>query len=108
MGDDVDPQARNIPFAYATIEQIHIVGDFVEQRIKRIVQQFQARNIRVAHVNNNCRPLGRFDASFTNGIFQRLCDIRTRRPVFPASPHGSNLATPVRQAKKKSVSFQEV
>ena len=31
MRDNVDPQARNVAFAHAAVEQVHVVWDFIEQ-----------------------------------------------------------------------------
>jgi len=53
MRDDVDPQARSVALAHAAIEQVHVVGNLVEQRIERIVEQIEPRNIRIPQVDDD-------------------------------------------------------
>lgn len=108
MRNDVNPQARNIALAHAAIEKLHVAWNFIEQRRERIVEQFKPRNVRISQIHDDARSLGRFDARFTNGVFQRLWNLCSLALIFFASPHSHNLATAIRQAKKKSVSFQEV
>jgi hypothetical protein len=42
MGDGIDPQARRLSPADAAIEQVYLSGDFLEQRVERLVQQLRA------------------------------------------------------------------
>ena len=62
MGDGVDPQPRRVAAAQAAVEQIDLRRNFGEQRIERFVQQFEARHLGVAQIDDDAGALGRLDA----------------------------------------------
>jgi hypothetical protein len=88
MRNDVDPKARNVTLAHTAIEEVHVVRNFVEYWIKRIVEQIQPRNIRIPQVDDDARALGCFDARLAHRIFQRLWSVvRSLVLIFFVSPH---------------------
>ena len=87
MRDNVDPQMRDVALAHATVKQFDIVGNFLEHGIERLVQQFESRNVRIAHVDNDAGAFRCFDARLAHGILQRLWRLRSLVLIFFLSPH---------------------
>ena len=108
MRDDVDPQPRHVAARQAAVEQIDVLGDFVEHRIERVVEQFEAGDVGVAQIDHDGGALGRLDARFAHRVLERRG--RGRRGgligLFAASEHWLNLASSGPRAKPKTVAFQ--
>ena len=72
MGDDVDPQPRHVAAADAAVEQLDVGGNVLEQRIERLVEQFEPRQLGVAQIDDDAGTLGRLDARLAHGVLQRF------------------------------------
>ena len=93
MGDDVDPQPRHVAFAHAAVEQFDVLGDVLEHRIERLVEQFEPRHLGVAQVDHHGRALGRLDARLAHGVLERIGRLRRCRLGFLAtSPHAAQFS----------------
>ena len=55
MGDGVDPQPRRVAAADAAVEKLDLRRDFGEQRIERLVEQFEPRELGVAQIDDDAR-----------------------------------------------------
>jgi hypothetical protein len=108
MCDDIDPQPRNVAAADTAIEQLNVAGNILEQRIERLIEQLEARNVGIAQIDNDAGALGSLDAGLAHSIPQRILGFRRFRIRFFASPHAANLSTAKPGEKPKSISFQEV
>jgi hypothetical protein len=51
--DSVEPQPRRIALADAAVEQIDIRRCFIEQRIKRLVEQLKPRHLRITEIHDH-------------------------------------------------------
>ena len=95
MGDGIDPQPRRLAPADAAIEQIDLFGDFLEQRVERLVEELEPGDLGVVQVDDDTAALGLIDARLAQRVPQPLW--RLARPlgvgVFAfATPHDRNLA----------------
>ncbi len=70
VGDDVDPQPRGLALADAAIEQVDTIRHLREQRIERLVEDFQPRDFGIAQVDHHAGAVGRLDARLAQGIAQ--------------------------------------
>ena len=70
MRDGVDPQPRRIAPADAAVEQVDLRRHFVKQRIERLVEQFEPRQLGVAQIDDDARLLGDLDAGLADGLLQ--------------------------------------
>ena len=61
MGDHVDPQPRRIALADAAIEQIDLFGNLREQRIERLVENFEPGHFGIAQIDHDAGAIGRLD-----------------------------------------------
>ena len=61
MRDDVDPQPRRFALADAAIEQVDLLGHLREQRIERLVQDFQTRDFGIAQFDDDAGAIGGLD-----------------------------------------------
>src|SRR5262249_42645151 len=97
----VNPQPWHVTFAHTAIEQFDVVRNFPEQRIKCVVEQFEASNIRVAQIDDDTGALSRFNARFTHGVLERLPGLGRVWFSSDAFRHTINLARrPSKQRKK--------
>jgi hypothetical protein len=71
MGDGVDPQPRRITVTDHAIEQVDVGRRFLEQRIERIVQEFEPGEFGIAKIDHDTRLFGDLDAGFADSLFQR-------------------------------------
>jgi hypothetical protein len=53
MGDGIDPQPPRLAAADAAIEQIDLFGDFLEQRVERLVQELEPGDLGVVQVERS-------------------------------------------------------
>ena len=60
------------PRLIAAIEQFDVLGDFLEHRIERVVEQFEARDVGVAQIDHDGGALGRLDARLAHCILERI------------------------------------
>ena len=70
MRDGVEPKPRRIAPADAAVEQVDVRRRFVEQRIERIVEQFEPRHLGVAEIDDHARLFGDLDAGFADSVLQ--------------------------------------
>ena len=70
MRDHVDPQPRRFALADAAIEQIDLLGDLREQRIERLVENFEPRHFGVAQVDDDAGAVGGLDPRLPQRIAQ--------------------------------------
>ncbi len=70
MRDHVDPQPRRIALADAAIEQIDLVGDLPEQRIERLVENFEPRHFGVAQIDHDAGAIGGLDPRLPQRVAQ--------------------------------------
>ena len=56
----------------AAVEQVDVRGDFREQRVERVVEEFEPRHFGVAQIDDNAGALGRLDARLAQGVLQPL------------------------------------
>ena len=82
MGDHVDPQPRRIALADAAIEQIDLIRNLREQRVERIVQNFQPRHFGVAQVDDDPGAISGLDPRLPQRIAQPEPDAIRRRHGF--------------------------
>jgi hypothetical protein len=68
VGDDVDPKPRGFALAYAAIEQVDVIRHLRKQRIERVVQYFQPRDLGIAQVNDHARTISGLDAGLAERI----------------------------------------
>ena len=65
--------------AQAAVEKIDVGGNFLEDRIERLVEQFKPRQFGVAQFHDHAHALGAFDACGAHGLLQPLRRLRRRR-----------------------------
>ena len=70
MGHHIDPQPRRVALADAAIEQIDLFGDLREQRIERLVENFEPRHFGIAQVDDDAGAIGRLDPRLAQRIAQ--------------------------------------
>ena len=70
MRDHVDPQPRRVAATDAAVEQLDLGRDFGKQRIERLVEEFETRDLGVAQIDDDAGALGRLDARLAHGLFQ--------------------------------------
>ena len=70
MGDDVDPQPRRIALADAAIEQVDLFGNLREQRIERLVENFEPRHFGIAQIDDDAGAIGGLDPRLPQRIAQ--------------------------------------
>ncbi len=70
MGDDIDPQPRRFALADAAIEQVDLFRDLREQRVERLVENFQPRHLGVAQVDDDAGAIGGLDPRLPERIAQ--------------------------------------
>ena len=90
MSDGIDPQPRGVAAAYAAVEQLDLRRDVGKQRIKRLVQEFEPRDLGVAQIDDDAGTLGRLDARLVHRLLQRRArlGVACRRGGFTLSaPH---------------------
>ena len=87
MGDDVDPQPRRFALADAAIEQVDLIGNLREQRIERLVEDFEPRHFGVAQVDDDAGAIGGLDPRLPQRVAQphRARSLTAWLPVFCAS-----------------------
>ena len=92
MGDGVDPQPRHAAAADAAIEQVDLRRDLLEQRIERLVEQFEPGHLGVVQIDDDARALGMIDARLRNAP----CKGSGVRPLDPRGRFGDRcvLSTP--------------
>ncbi len=72
MGDGVDPQPRRLAPADAAIEQIDLFGNFLEQRVERLVQEFEPGDLGVVQIDDDAAALGLIDARLAQRFLEPL------------------------------------
>jgi len=96
MGDGIDPQPRRLAAADAAIEQIDLFGDFLEQRVERLVQKLEPGDLGVVEVDDDGAALGLIHARLAQRVPQPLRRLFARPlgiGVFAfTTPHDCNLA----------------
>src|SRR5262245_35017135 len=104
MGDGIDPQPRRLAPADAAIEQIDLFGDFLEQRVERLVQDLEPGDLGVVQVDDDAAALGLLDARLAQRILEPLR--RLARPLGVGvgvlaftTPHDRNLAIEAGKAR---------
>jgi hypothetical protein len=100
--DGVDPQPRRLAPADAAVEQIDFLGDFLEQRVERLVEDFEPRHLRVVQVDDDGAALGLIDARLAQRVAQplrRLVRLGSFGGATFTTPHGRNLSSDRRKAK---------
>ncbi len=70
MRDGVDPQPRRVAATDAAVEQIDLGRNFGEQRIERLVEQFETGKFGIAQIDDDAGALGGLDARRVHGLFQ--------------------------------------
>ena len=70
MGDHVDPQPRRVALADAAIEQIDLFRNLREQRVERLVQDFEPRHLGVTQVDDDPGAVGGLDPRLPQRIAQ--------------------------------------
>jgi len=70
MRDDVDPQPRRIALADAAIEQVDLIRDLREQRIERLVQNFEPGDFCIAQIHDDAGAIRGLDPRPAQGIAQ--------------------------------------
>ena len=70
MGDHVDPQPRRFALADAAIEQIDLFGNLREQRIERLVENFEPRHFGIAQIDDDAGAIGGLDPRLAQRIAQ--------------------------------------
>ena len=68
--DHVDPQPRRFALADAAIEQVDLFRHLREQRIERLVQDFEPRHLRVAQIDDDAGAIGSLDPRLPQGVAQ--------------------------------------
>ena len=83
MRHHVDPQPRVFALADAAIEQVDALGNLFEQRIQRLVQDFQPGHLGVAQVDHDAGAIRRLDPRLPQGVAQphRLFSRRIGRGI---------------------------
>ena len=79
MRDHVDPQPRRIALADAAIEQIDLIRHLREQRVERLVQDFEPRHFGVAQIDHDAGAIGGLDPRLAQRIAQPDRTHRTDR-----------------------------
>src|SRR5262249_28619644 len=70
MGDDIDPEPRRVALADAAIENIDVIGDLCEQRIQRLVEDLEPRDLGIPKVDNNAGAVGSVDPGLPQRVAQ--------------------------------------
>ena len=70
MRDDVDPQPRRLALADAAVEQVDMIRHLREQRIQRLVQNLQPRDLGVAQIDHDAGAIGRLDPRLAQRVAQ--------------------------------------
>jgi hypothetical protein len=77
-GDGIDPQPPRLAAADAAIEQIDLFGDFLEQRVERLVQELKAGDLGVVQVDDSGAALGLVHARLAQRVTQPLWRLLAR------------------------------
>ncbi len=80
VGHHVDPQPRSLALADAAIEQIDGIGNLREQRIERLVQNFEPGDFGIAQVDDDAGAIGGLDPRAAAARRAAASDAR-RRPL---------------------------
>ena len=72
MGDHVDPQPRRLALADAAIEQIDLFRNLREQRIERLVENFQPGHFGIAQVDDDAGAIGGLDPRLPQASRSRI------------------------------------
>ncbi len=70
MGDHIDPQPRRFALADAAIEQIDRIRNLREQRVERLVENFEPGHFGIAQVDDDAGAIGGLDPRLPQGIAQ--------------------------------------
>ncbi len=70
MRDHVDPQPRRIALADAAIEQIDLIRNLREQRVERLVENFEPGHFGVAQIDHDAGAIGSLDPRLAQRIAQ--------------------------------------
>ncbi len=90
MGDGVDPEPRGLTTRNPAVEQVDLRRDFREQRIERLVEQLEPRNLGVVQIDDHAGALGGVDARPAQRLLQALRLVglgRSRPPPDSLRPH---------------------
>jgi hypothetical protein len=81
MGDHVEPEPRMLAAADTPVEQIDLGGDVGEQRIERLIQDFETRQFGVAQLHHDAGAFGGFDPRLPDSLLEDM-DRTARDPRF--------------------------
>src|SRR4030088_2609791 len=70
MRDDIDPQPRRFALGDAAIEQIDRIRNLSEQRVERLVENFEPRHFGVTQVDDDAGTIGSIDPRLPERIAQ--------------------------------------
>ena len=68
--DDVNPQPRRFALADAAIEQVDLFRHLREQRIERLVQDFQPGDLGIPQFDDDAGAIGSLDPRLAQGVAQ--------------------------------------
>jgi hypothetical protein len=77
MGDHVNPESGRIALGKAAVKEFDLFGNVGEDRVEPLVEHFEARERRIAQVNDAAGPSRKLDAGLPHGL------IETHRPPQP-------------------------
>ena len=70
MRDHVDPQPRRLALADAAIEQVDLLGHLREQRIERLVEDLEPRDLGIAQFDDDAGAVGGLDPRLAQRVAQ--------------------------------------
>ena len=70
MGDHVDPQARRVAARDAALEQLDLGRDVGEQRVERLVENLEPRDLGVVQIDHDAGTLGHVDARLAHRLLE--------------------------------------
>ena len=94
---------RGLTAADAAVEQIDFGGNFLKQRIERIVEEFESGDLGVVQIDDDAAAVRLLDPCLAQRIFQtmrRFARLRLIELLALTAPHGRNV--PIDRGKARA------